>query len=163
MLRDPSLIPLSHQHQHALALCVRIDRASPIAESDLPAWVAEVAQIFRDEIQIHFAAEEQVLFPAAREFRELEPLVDQLVSDHAWLREQFSRAIANDISAEALLALAQRLSQHIRSEERQLFEGLQQSMTKPELAMLGKRLEVALKEAAQACIVPTEATRLRSR
>ena len=30
MLRDKSLIPLSHQHQRALALCVRIDRAQPI-------------------------------------------------------------------------------------------------------------------------------------
>ena len=27
MLRDNNLIPLSHQHQHALALCVQIDRA----------------------------------------------------------------------------------------------------------------------------------------
>ena len=27
MLRDRNLIPLSHQHQHALALCVRLDRA----------------------------------------------------------------------------------------------------------------------------------------
>ena len=26
MLRDPSLIPLSHQHQHGLALAVLIDR-----------------------------------------------------------------------------------------------------------------------------------------
>ena len=26
MLRDRNLIPLSHQHQHALALCVRLDR-----------------------------------------------------------------------------------------------------------------------------------------
>ena len=38
MLRDKSLIPLSRQHQHALALCVRIERASPIANSDLKAW-----------------------------------------------------------------------------------------------------------------------------
>jgi hemerythrin-like domain-containing protein len=34
MLRDKSLIPLSRQHQHALALCVRIERASPIPETD---------------------------------------------------------------------------------------------------------------------------------
>ena len=28
MLRDPNLVPLSRQHQHALALCVRINRAA---------------------------------------------------------------------------------------------------------------------------------------
>jgi len=40
MLRDKNLIPLSHQHQHALALCVRIERASPISADDLEAWQA---------------------------------------------------------------------------------------------------------------------------
>src|SRR6202023_1030558 len=71
MLRDKSLIPLSRQHQHALALCVRIDRASPIADSDLAAWQAEVTQLCQAEIEIHFTAEEQALFPAARRFEEL--------------------------------------------------------------------------------------------
>ena len=66
MLRDKSLIPLSHQHQHALALCVRMDRARPIAEKDLPAWLAEIRQAFEAEIKIHFAAEEAVVFPEAR-------------------------------------------------------------------------------------------------
>ncbi len=45
MLRDKSLIPLSRQHQHVLALCVRIDRASPIGNADLAAWQAEIAQL----------------------------------------------------------------------------------------------------------------------
>ena len=82
MLRDKSLIPLSHQHQRALALCVRIDRASPIDESELAAWQAEIGQIFQNEIGIHFAAEEHVVFPAARAFAELTPLVDELCADH---------------------------------------------------------------------------------
>ena len=43
MLRDKNLIPLSHQHQRALALCVRIDRAQPIPDADLLTWQAEIA------------------------------------------------------------------------------------------------------------------------
>jgi hypothetical protein len=35
-------------------------------------------------------------------------------------------------------------------------------MNQEELALLGQSLEVALKDAAQACILPAEATRLRS-
>ena len=163
MLRDKSLIPLSHQHQHALALCVRIDRASPIADSDLPAWQAEIAQLFQSEIQIHFAAEERVLFPAAREFAELIPLVDDLLADHAWLRERFSRVSAKYPSADDLQALAQRLARHIRKEERQLFERMQELLSREQLTNLAPRLDEALKDAAQTCILPTEATRLRSR
>ena len=89
MLRDKSLIPLSHQHQRALALCVRIDRAQPIPVADLQSWQAEIEQHFEQEIKVHFSAEEQVLFPAARQFPELVPLVEELIADHAALRESF--------------------------------------------------------------------------
>lgn len=99
MLRDKNLIPLSRQHQHALALCVRIDRASPISQEDLAAWQAEIAQHFRAEIGIHFAAEEQFVFPAARVFPELNPLVEELISEHAWLRERFAKSEAQCMSA----------------------------------------------------------------
>lgn len=162
MLRDKNLIPLSHQHQHALALCVRIERASPIAEADLAAWQAEVAQIFQGEIRVHFAAEEQVLFPAARRFAELGPLVEELQSDHEWLRSQFALATKETVTAEAIQGLATRLSAHIRKEERQLFERMQERMSGEEMGSTGRQLEEALKGSEQACTLPTQATRLKS-
>ena len=163
MLRDKNLIPLSHQHQQALALCVRIDRAQPIPEADLQAWQSEIDQRFEQEINFHFAAEEQVLFPAARRFQELVPLVEELIADHASLRGSFSQAKALYMSTESLPAFARQLSSHIRREERQLFERLQQLMSAQELATLGTQLEGALKDAAQSCILQNEATRLRSK
>jgi hemerythrin-like domain-containing protein len=161
MLRDKSLIPLSRQHQHALALCVRIDRASPIRETDLAEWQAESVQLFQAEISIHFTAEEEAVFPAARKFPELLPLVEELVSDHVALRESFAKAEAQQMAATDLLAFAQRMSAHIRKEERRLFERMQELMKPEELALLGQHLDEALKDAAQACALPTDATRLR--
>lgn len=161
MLRDKNLIPLSHQHQRALALCVRIDRAQPIRASDLEAWQTEMAQHFKQEISIHFAAEERALFPAARQFPELVPLIEELLSDHLQLRKWFSQAESRRISAGDLPLFAQHLSTHIRKEERQLFERLQELMTAEELAALGTELAEALKSAEQACILPTAATKLR--
>ncbi len=163
MLRDKNLIPLSHQHQRALALCVRIDRAQPIPAGDLEIWQSEIEQTFGQEIKIHFSAEEQVLFPAAREFPELILLVDDLIADHAALREFFSQAQMLSMSAKTLPAFAQQLSHHIRKEERQLFERLQQLMSPEKLSALGARLEAALKDAAQSCILPNEASRLRQK
>jgi len=163
MLRDKSLIPLSHQHQQALALCVRIDRAQPIPDADLHAWQAEIEQRFEQEIRIHFSAEEQVLFPAARRYSELVSLVEELITDHASLRESFSRAEARGMSVEDLPAFAQRLSAHIRKEERHLFERLQQLMTAKELADLGVQLEGALREATHSCILPNGTTKLKPR
>jgi hemerythrin-like domain-containing protein len=161
MLRDKSLIPLSRQHQHALALCVRIERASPIAETDLPAWRSEVALQFEQEIRIHFAAEELVVFPAARGFAELVPLVEELIADHARLREWLSRAVG--LSSADLCLFVRGLSQHIRKEERQLFERMQGLMSGQELAVLGARLEDALRDATQACALPTAAGKLQAK
>lgn len=163
LLRNKSLVPLSRQHQHALALCVRIERASPIRTADLTAWQSEIAQHFQNEIRIHFAAEERMLFPVARKFEALNPLVEDLLKDHALLRENFAEAERGKMSAVALSAFAQLMSAHIRKEERQLFERLQELMSQDELANLGRTLDDALKDAEQACILPIEATRLRTR
>ncbi|MGA1985133.1 MAG: hemerythrin domain-containing protein [Candidatus Sulfotelmatobacter sp.] len=162
MLRDRNLVPLSRQHQQALALCVRIDRASPIGEADLAAWQAEIAQLFQAEIKVHFAAEEQDLFPAAQKFLELIPLVDELLADHVALRGFFVNAESRQMSASDLSAFGQRLSTHIRKEERHLFERMQELMNQEELALLGANLEETLKDAAQVCLLPADATRLQS-
>jgi hemerythrin-like domain-containing protein len=159
MLRNKNLVPLSRQHQHALALCVRIDRALPIADSDLGGWQAEIVQHFRAEIRIHFAAEEEFVFPAARVFPELNPLVDELISDHAWLRERFAEAETQRLFAVAMGEFARRLSAHVRKEERQLFERLQQLMSGEELGVIGQKLQPVLEEAERACILPVKSSR----
>ena len=163
MLRDKSLIPLSRQHQHALALCVRLDRAIQAGEVNLEAWLAEIAQIFQQEISIHFAAEERDLFPLAEQFPQLRPLVKELLEEHATLRDLFARARLQTLGQNELSAFAVALAQHIRKEERQLFEGMQKIMSTEQLAVLGAALEIGLQDAAQTCILPGDATRLRSK
>ncbi len=159
MLRDKNLIPLSRQHQHALALCVRMDRAQPIAEAELTAWQDEIEQIFAQEISIHFSAEESLLFPAARRFPELIALAEELVADHIALRESYTQAQAHRMTAKNLAAFAQKLSAHIRKEERELFEQLQRLMSPEELSALGRQLEVALQDSVQSCALTNEAIR----
>lgn len=154
MLRDKSLIPLSRQHQHALALCVRIERASPIDTAQLEEWQAEIAFHFESEIKIHFVAEEQIIFPASRRFSELNPLVDELLADHQWLRERFARCERRDLTGPEIGEFAQRLSEHIRKEERQLFQNFQELEGPQALERLGQRLDKALEAATQACALP---------
>jgi hemerythrin-like domain-containing protein len=141
MLRDPSLIPLSRQHQHALALCVVIDRALRNEILDLRPLQTEIDQSFTHEIKGHFLAEEQELFPVARRHPELAPLVDELLDEHRQLREHFARAAAQTMDRDELQSFAQLLSVHIRKEERQLFEALQKLLSREEMETLGKALE----------------------
>jgi iron-sulfur cluster repair protein YtfE (RIC family) len=158
MLRDKNLIPLSRQHQHALALCVRINRAGLSTPAELKAWQSEAQQHFEQEMQYHFTAEEAHLFPAARQYPELGSLVDELLVEHAQLRDFFTQACGCALDSASLRKFAEVLATHIRKEERQLFQGMQKKMKPEELFEIGQRLGEALVHRAQACIVPAEAT-----
>jgi hemerythrin-like domain-containing protein len=154
MLRDKNLIPLSHQHRRALALCVRIGRSLDAGEADVNAWQQEIAQHYTQDIRFHFAAEEQILFPAAARFPELEPLVKELLQEHGNLRVIFGQAADRKMGQPELGQFANLLSSHIRKEERQLFEEMQKRMTAEDMGELGKRLGQCLQETSQACILP---------
>jgi hemerythrin-like domain-containing protein len=156
MLRDKNLVPLSRQHQHALALCVRISRAKLGTPAEVRAWQSEMVQHFEQEIRFHFAAEEAHLFPAARRFSELNSLVDELIADHGQLRDYFARACQGTLDRDEVHAFAEKLSNHIRKEERQLFEGVQGLMDPEELLKIGAQVEGTLSTASASCIVPTE-------
>ena len=136
MLRDKNLIPLSHQHQHALALCVRIERSLQ-AGGSAEEWHDEVERIFDTEVRYHFAAEEKVLFPACEKYGSLKPLIKHLLSEHGTLRGFFAMAAGKTLDTRQLTTFHQTLSQHIRTEERELFEQCQALMPEEEMASLG--------------------------
>jgi hemerythrin-like domain-containing protein len=140
-----------------------LDRALQAGEVDLEAWQAEIQQAFEQEIGTHFAAEEKELFPGVARFPEMRSLVDELLAEHGVLRDLFSGAAARTLDSPSLRRLVETLSAHIRKEERQLFEEMQRLMKPEELAALGAALEKALADASSACILPTAATRLRSK
>lgn len=141
MLRDPALIPLSRQHQHALALCVRIERGPRSTTKQIQEWQQEIASLFEQEIRFHFDAEERVLFPAAERFSELRSLVRELRREHERLRAAVVTAADQTMSSADLTAFASLLSSHIRREERELFEGMQKLFSSEELHRLGVALD----------------------
>jgi len=165
MLRDKNLIPLSHQHQHALAMCVRLERALAKGDADLKAWQQEIAGIWESEIRYHFEAEEKVLFPAAEKYASLKPLVKQLLSEHVTLRDFFARAQAGRLDAASLKTFGETLSQHIRTEERQLFEECQRLMPADEMADTGSTMDDYFAKSGMpgaSCVLPPAGTRRSS-
>jgi len=89
---------------------------------------AEAAELlerrFREEFEEHFVVEEELLLPALRAAGEV-ALVATTEADHAFLRAQAEAARGGD--APALLIFAERLTAHVRFEERELYprvEGL---------------------------------------
>jgi hemerythrin-like domain-containing protein len=143
MLRDKNLAPLSRQHQHALALCVRIGKAFSEGQStpDVHPWEQEIVKQFDDEIGFHFLAEEKHLFPAAARHKELLELVDELRIEHTLIRRNVEKARARQFTVTDLQVFTASLSEHVRKEERQLFEAMQKLLPSGELDRLGREME----------------------
>ena len=143
MLRDQNLIPLSHQHQHALALCVRVGKAFAEGQTspDVHPWEQEIVKYFDQEISFHFTAEEKVLFPVADRYEELQELVDSLRIEHTLIRRNVERARTKQFTVTELQVFTATLSEHIRKEERQLFELMQKFLSPEELDRLGQELQ----------------------
>jgi hemerythrin-like domain-containing protein len=141
MLRDKNLVRFSHQHQHALALCVRIHRAFESGDTRLRHWQAEIRDAFENEIEAHFQAEEQILFPAAMRFDDLRGLVSELLAEHVMLRSYNLAAMALSFGRNDLTEFASALSSHVRKEEQQLFERLQTLLTPEQLGAMGDDTE----------------------
>ncbi len=141
MLRSKSLVPLSHQHQHTLALCVRLERALQSGPVDLRAWQQEIKDQYEQELRCHFATEEHLLYPAANHFPELDSLIEELRDEHQRLRELVERARQCEMNQSELGEFQKLLSGHIRKEERKLFEALQRLMRPEDMHALGERLE----------------------
>ena len=164
MLRDPALIPLSHQHQHALALCVFIQRArvGDRTPADVIAhWEGEIARLFHDEMRFHFDAEERHLFPAAESRPELAELVSELRRQHDVLRTQALAASGHRLGNAGLSAFVMLLTTHVRLEERELFEKMQSLLPPAEIETIGKALGEYFRNSGmppQACGLPFKPT-----
>jgi len=68
--RDPSLIPLSHDHHHGLVRVFEIRRALRGGE-DLAAQLRRTLAFYRDDLTPHFRAEEDALVPGQEQWRKV--------------------------------------------------------------------------------------------
>ena len=133
MKRDARLRGLSSDHHHALVL------ARSLAENKR-VWTqddgADLGRRFAGELEPHFRVEEDLLLPALR--RTGAPaLVDRTVEDHAFLRSRVEAARSGD--GGAARAFAERLRDHVRFEERELFPACEERLPDDVLEEVARR------------------------
>jgi len=146
MLRDPSLVPLSHQHQHGLALCVMMRRslAADGSPENIAAWARKTIDRYEVELANHFEIEEELLFPACGPV----PIVVELIAEHRKL-EGFVARLREQHSAELLEQFCALLTSHIRREENDLFEQMQRDLPRADLDRLGAEID---RRAVRVCL-----------
>ncbi|MBI4487483.1 MAG: hemerythrin domain-containing protein [Deltaproteobacteria bacterium] len=126
-MRHPSLIRLSHDHHHGLALALRCRRQAlgqmkPTGVQGLRERADELTKFFSQNLERHFQAEEEILFPLIRSCApESHPLMEDLLKEHEQIRKGVGRLEGDASLSKILFDLGDLLERHIRREERELF------------------------------------------
>jgi len=126
--RHKSLQPLSREHHYSLLLCWKI-RMGFKKGVEAPRIKQYADWFFAHHIQPHFDAEEQYIFPIMGMDHEL---VKKAMSDHRRLIRLFNEL---DEIEKTLGQIEEELEQHIRFEERVLFNKIQQVATPEQLKL----------------------------
>lgn len=137
MKRDSALHPLSHQHHNALTGCLLI-RKGVQKGADKKVLNDFTRQLFNDDILGHLDAEEKFMFPALDKLGGGYKSI--LKNDHDRLRVLGERLSMQNNGYALYSAIANLLEQHIRFEERVVFNKLQEKLSESEMQQLGQSL-----------------------
>ena len=135
MKRHESIVVLSRDHHFGLLFCWKIRTAlkKNIALERIRPYVS---YFWDNHLKHHFEEEETLLFALLQD-----ELCKQAISEHNEIRRHIEAiAETNDVSANALVLLADSLDNHIRFEERVLFPHIEKNLSEEVLAGIGNQL-----------------------
>jgi hemerythrin-like domain-containing protein len=151
-MRHPSLIALSQDHHHGLALALRcrkqaLGQLKPMGAAGLRERAQEFLQFYRNNLVAHFRAEEEVLFPLLRtSLPGSDAMLDELISQHEQLRQAASQLESGSGLAKVIFDLGDLLERHIRKEERELFPLFEAHIDSIKAETIGVELKKILDE-----------------
>ncbi|MFQ5903165.1 MAG: hemerythrin domain-containing protein [Candidatus Binatia bacterium] len=146
-MRHPSLIPLAHDHHHGLALALRcrkqaLGQMKPVGVQGLRERAEEFRNFVSKNLDRHFQAEEEILFPLIRScIPKGRSLVEDLLGEHEQIRNWARRLEGNTDLAKILFDLGDLLERHIRREERELFPLFESHVTAAEAEGLQREIK----------------------
>ena len=146
-MRHPSLIPLSHDHHHGLALALRcrkqaLGQIKPMGAAGLRERADEVVAFYTSNLVAHFRAEEEILFPRLRSIvPTCAALIDALAAEHELIRRLVQGIKADSGLAKLIFDLGDLLERHIRKEERELFPLFEEQVDPAQAELIGAELK----------------------
>ncbi|MCW2972272.1 MAG: Hemerythrin cation binding region [Thermoleophilia bacterium] len=145
MRRIEALVPYSHDHQHALANAHRLRLVAADGSDDELAQVVEQALAFAgQELAEHLHHEEAILLPQLDVLGVVtDDQVSRIAREHLELRTLHARLVEHPSDRALAAAFAAALHDHVRWEERELFQSWQERLTDAQRPGLGSRLDPA--------------------
>jgi iron-sulfur cluster repair protein YtfE (RIC family) len=146
-MRHPSLIPLSQDHHHALALALRcrkqaLGQIKPMGAEGLRERAGEFLVFYGAHLTPHFQAEEEILFPLLRSAVPVsEAMIDELVQDHERIRQAVPQLESGTGLGKLIFDLGDLLERHIRKEERELFPLFEHHVESNQAEAVGEQIK----------------------
>ncbi len=145
MRRHPGLIPLSRFHRSVLFLALVCKKNAPPVKGypeDDEGKRDYALAFYQAKLKAHITLEETRLFPVVAGINDqLGALVTGLTEEHAALDKLFAALRTTGALSETLHQLGTLLESHVRKEERQFFQLIQESMDDEALSGLGIALQ----------------------
>jgi hemerythrin-like domain-containing protein len=145
--RHASLINLSRDHYSGLLLASVLKKNTPHYKNmpESPEDKSAFVQLkYKTELREHFIAEEEILFPFVKgRMNEIDTLIDELLGEHRFLESKISGIGGSEDLVSDLDEIGHVLERHIRKEERQLFQLIQDMLSENELLILEERLKAS--------------------
>jgi iron-sulfur cluster repair protein YtfE (RIC family) len=152
--RHDALIPLTHDHHHALAQTRRLKNAAKGDGRDLPGQSQAFLDFFHAETVSHFREEEEVVFPLAVEDGRARELLVRALMEHLQIHALVSRLEVevreSRVTAESASEIATALEAHIRFEEGEVFPLLEEVVAEDQLSEVLPRLRARERVSAEA-------------
>ena len=144
MKRHKALKSLSQEHHHGLMLAQLIKVGSPEYKG-LPRTMSEkkpyTIKFFEENLIPHFKKEEEILFPLSRKKNSnVEKQINELIEEHKKIGLLIDKLKISTKPEVELDHLGRLLDVHIRKEERELFQIIQEILTENELENLETEL-----------------------
>ena len=123
MKRHERLIPLTHDHHHALAQARHLRMGAEAELDERIAALRRFVDFYESDALLHFREEEEMVFPLVVDRPEAEPGLTRLMMEHLRMHAlvRVLRGQADCPAAGTMNELATMLEGHIRFEEKTLF------------------------------------------
>lgn len=137
MKRHESLMLLSREHHDGLIAAQLMKKGAANYKgmpTDFKGKSEYIVQFYHQYLIPHFQNEEDKLFPLVKEIdKNIDSLIVEIIQEHKLIKNYIKAVEENKHTEETLDELGKLLDNHIRKEERILFELIQNKCTESEL------------------------------
>jgi hemerythrin-like domain-containing protein len=136
--RHDSLVPLSHDHHHALAQARRLTEAASMSDdSERRRATDDFINFYLGSLVRHFREEEELFFAPIVDHEDAQAMIARALTEHlrvhARVRGLKRDLVAGVVEPAQLIELSRLLTAHVRFEERDLLPLVEQLLTEEEL------------------------------